>query len=360
LVAAVRRFKVRLLAKDVPGSGYATYKVLASQGSPPRQESDLDVLIGSSVIRISSKEGHSIVARMPHFESGGDIGDEYRYVAPLRDRVIKSSNGLKSNSLVEQGPAGVTYRLDYEMRVPERASADEAERSENLVLLPITAWVRITPGSRRVECTTQVHNSARDHRLRVVFPIMENVEESTAEGHFEAMTRPAKPPEEWGPEASTFYPMQSWCDASETIEPQKEEDEEEDKPEWLKQFEAENAWSPHGYAVLNRGLREYEQYTGKGSVMHAGLAVTLLRCVGRVSGGGDAPGAELVPGAQCQGTYTFDYALYPHMGGWEEARVWQEAHAFATPLRAVQTDAHDGPLPPVGRFMEVFAPEFTE
>jgi alpha-mannosidase len=66
-----------------------------------------------------------------------------------------------------------------------------------------------------------------------------------------------------------------------------------------------------------------------------------------------------VPGAQCQGTHTFEYALYPHAGNWEEAKVWQEAHAFATPLRAVQTDSHDGSLPPVGRFMEVSAAEFV-
>jgi alpha-mannosidase len=81
--------------------------------------------------------------------------------------------------------------------------------------------------------------------------------------------------------------------------------------------------------------------------------------VGRLSGGGDAPGAELVPGAQCLGEHTFEYALYPHAGNWEEARVWREAHAFATPLIAPQTDSHDGPLPPVGRFLEVSAPEFV-
>lgn len=358
MVAAVRRFRVRLLVKDLPGSGYATFKALASKGSQPKAENKcvtfdnvlendfLQVhLHFSGDIHIETKPDCSYGIDAFRFESGGDVGDEYRYSAPLRDRIVKSDGSLKSISLEENGPAGATYRLEYEMCVPKSAAPDEMERSESLITLPITTWVTLKPGSDRVEFRSRVVNTAKDHRLRAVFGVPGSIhpQESQSEGHYDVVTRPSRPPKEWGPEASTFYPMQSWCDKS-SYPYGSDETTDDKKKDQIR-----------GLAVLNKGIREYEYLDSDVSK----LAITLLRSVGRLSGGGDAPGAELVPGAQCQGTHTFEYALYPHQGNWEEGRVWQEAHAFATPLRAVQTDSHEGPLPPVGRFMEVSAPEFV-
>jgi alpha-mannosidase len=177
-----------------------------------------------------------------------------------------------------------------------------------------------------VELETTVTNHAKDHRLRALFPTMLEVESSVAEGQFDVLERPIGVPSEWGPDASLFHPQQSWCDVSD---------------------------GDQGLAILNQGLTEYEVYPTPSRA----IALTLLRCVGTLSGGGDAPGAELTPEAQCQGTYTLHYAIHPHAGTWDSAHVWRQAHGFVAPLRAVQTDEQDGELDSTGSFLSLDPPE---
>jgi alpha-mannosidase len=55
-----------------------------------------------------------------------------------------------------------------------------------------------------------------------------------------------------------------------------------------------------------------------------------------LSGGGEIPHVQQTPGAQCPGTHTFRYALYPHAGDWLEARVWRHALDYQVRLTAVQ------------------------
>ena len=67
--------------------------------------------------------------------------------------------------------------------------------------------------------------------------------------------------------------------------------------------------------IFSYGLPEYElKLDGKGTV-----ALTLLRCVGLLAGehlitrpGGKGGWHNETPDAQCQGTYTFRYAVLPH------------------------------------------------
>jgi alpha-mannosidase len=105
--------------------------------------------------------------------------------------------------------------------------------------------------------------------------------------------------------------------------------------------------------VANRGLPEYEVIPGEEGVT---VALTLLRCVGWLSRDdmhcrrGHAGPALPTPGAQCLGSHTFEYALIPHGGGWENA--YTQAHAFNAPLRAVAASRSGGPLPPARSFAQ--------
>ncbi|HEX2999931.1 MAG TPA: glycosyl hydrolase-related protein [Armatimonadota bacterium] len=103
-----------------------------------------------------------------------------------------------------------------------------------------------------------------------------------------------------------------------------------------------------GIAVFNQGLPEYE---GKTDVDRT-IALTLVRGVGHLSDA-DAPGSPETPGAQCLGRQVCRYAIYPHAGSWEEADVWQQAHAFNTPVRCVQATEHPGELPANASLLEL-------
>jgi len=82
------------------------------------------------------------------------------------------------------------------------------------------------------------------------------------------------------------------------------------------------------------GLYEYEAYTNATGDIEA-VGITLLRCVGQLSGRGDGPGIATA-GAQCPGRHSFDIAIYETSEDWEAGQVWRQAYQFAAPLLAVQ------------------------
>ena len=50
-----------------------------------------------------------------------------------------------------------------------------------------------------------------------------------------------------------------------------------------------------------------------------------------------------------QGKSVFDYSIIPHAGDWREA--CQQAYAFQTELRAIETGIHPGEIPAQGSFV---------
>ena len=91
-----------------------------------------------------------------------------------------------------------------------------------------------------------------------------------------------------------------------------------------------------GFTLIVNGLPEYElKLDERGTI-----ALTLLRCVGKLSGrnlitrpGGAAGWWSETPEAQCQGTHTFEYSLYPHASA--ETDTWpsilKEVELFTAP-----------------------------
>jgi alpha-mannosidase len=220
------------------------------------------------------------------------------------------------------------YHVPRSLDVGTRSS-----RSIELVELPITSCVRLTPGVHRVEFETMVVNTAQDHRLRVHMSTPIVTDRSSAEGHFDVVERPMALPTEtegWAEQPTGAYPQRTFVDVSD---------------------------GQYGLLVANQGLPEYEVLPDTAGAPGVTLALTLLRCVGWLSRGdlhnrsGHAGPMVPTPEAQCPGEHIFHYALVPHRGNYLNA--YREAHAFNAPLRAVCTDTHVGSLPARGRFLAV-------
>ena len=305
LAVMVRRFTIEFVAENVPACGYKTYLINPALKMPQFEGSLLDSDFGDIAL----------------LEDGGDVGDEYRYAKPLRDRLVSAIEG--NSELIEDSPISVTLRVNEVLGLP--VQAEGSGRSEETVECPVTSWFTTAVGSPRVDVVTEVENRAKDHRLRVLFPSDIDTDVAHAEGQFDVITRPIRPPKEWEG-ASTFFPQRSWVDVND---------------------------GERGLTIINKGLPEYEVYDDDART----VALTLLRCVGRLSGGGDTPTAIQTPGAQCLGKYRFEYAILPHKGTWLEARVWQQAHQHNVPMLAIQTGEHDGELPPEYGFVEISPPE---
>ncbi|MFQ3548852.1 MAG: glycoside hydrolase family 38 C-terminal domain-containing protein [Armatimonadota bacterium] len=336
-VYIARRFEIEFVAEDIPSCGYKTYKiekvpmkpnydeyslVTESYGSNAIGNDNLSIelnLNGITIQKFSENEDEVdyFAFNINSFEDMGDFGDEYRHMTPDNNSTIINRVSPDNVTIIDRSPISATMKIDTVLRVPEKADEVELKRSDNLVDCPITTYLTITKGVDRVDIKTIINNNAKDHRIRVLFPTGIKCNSSFAESQFDVIERPICTPKEWINAAQT-YPQQRWVDICDEMK---------------------------GLCVINKGLPEYELLPDSDRT----LALTLLRCVGMISGGiaggADIPGADLTPEAQCIGEHTFEYSLYPHNGDWKKAAVWQNAHQHNIPLLVMQTTEHDGCLP---------------
>ncbi|HET8912526.1 MAG TPA: glycoside hydrolase family 38 C-terminal domain-containing protein [Ktedonobacteraceae bacterium] len=284
-------------------------------------------------LTITDKQTGQIYAGQQRFVDGGDVGDLYTYCPPLaEDKLIGQPHSAPRIELLRDDTTKSTLRISSNWSLPRACTEDRNQRSSEAAECSIVSEVTLTPGVRRIDFHTTIDNQARDHRLRVLFPLPYRVDEIATEGTFEVRTRPVaqiQPADvtSWAEAPGNTFPQKRFVDASDGI---------------------------HGLAVLNRGLPEgevVENQPGLASNQQA-IAVTLLRSIEWLSRGdlstrrGHAGPMEYTPEAQCLGQQTFDYALVPHQGDWqaEEALVLREAQAFNLPVRVVVTDIHAGKL----------------
>jgi alpha-mannosidase len=202
------------------------------------------------------------------------------------------------------------------MSVPVSAAPDREARSRERTALPIETTIRVRAGQPWVEITTTVENTAKDHRLRALFPLGVEAESTTSQSPFDVIERPRVAAEMLAVQAAQ-HPLEQWVTVGGS-------------------FQAPHDEAPAGSAltVLTTGLYEHELLRDDEGT----LALTLLRAVDGLNMRKHDPlGQDRTPDAQCQRTLTFHYAVLPHQGTWEEDKVWKCAHALNTPLLAMQT-----------------------
>jgi alpha-mannosidase len=211
--------------------------------------------------------------------------------------------------------------------------------------MELHADVTLHAGVPRVDLRIHGDNRARDHRLRIRFPLGKAAPASKSESAFSVVERPV------------------------AVDELERGSAEPAVPEFPQQaFTSVDAGS-RGLTIANRGLPEASVLDdGEGTI-----AVTLLRCVGFLSRGdlltrieGAGPFMP-TPDAQLQGPFTAELSIIPHAGMWADAAAHRAAHAVNARLAAVElpggrplTDpwrrepAIDGePLPAAASLLEV-------
>ncbi|HEX7022224.1 MAG TPA: glycoside hydrolase family 38 C-terminal domain-containing protein, partial [Trueperaceae bacterium] len=242
------------------------------------------------------------------FEDTADAGDEYDYSPLPVDRPLVISEPASPPTLVEAGPVRATLRLDYRARLPASLSDDRQQRTGD-VPLPLAVELSLDAGSSHLRLRVRLANHACDHRLRLWVDTGCHAGHVLAEGHFDVLQRPTKPPEGAG---------------------------------WFQQPQATNHQRRYllatdgkrGLAVFNAGLPEYE---ARETPQGIGLGVTLLRAVGWLSRDdllsrpqGAGPSLP-TPGAQCTGEHAFELGLAPFAGNWWDSGLLFEVERFQAP-----------------------------
>ena len=286
-------------------------------------------------LTVHDKLNGAVYSGLNRFVDGSDAGDEYNY-SPLIQDEYYTPRLIGVKALPDD--LFPSLEISYQLRIPAKLSLDRKRRSKEMVSIPITSRVSLTPGVPRIDFKTEIDNQAEDHRLRVHFPAPFIVDEAAYDGHFEVVNRRLSLPEAdetWAEEPRPEVPQRAFTDISN---------------------------GEIGLMVANRGLPEVEVIKLKNSEQTE-IALTLVRSVGWLSRDdihgrhGHAGPAFATPGGQVPGKNLYEYAVIPHTGDWQKA--YQGAYAFETPLRGLEADLHPGEIPDCGSFISHSPGEFV-
>ncbi len=272
-------YDLEFLARDVPAFGWKRMELARAPAAPEAEDDDREIRAGDVTV-VAAADGTLTVelggrryAGIGGIEDTGDRGDTYDY-DPAPDGHGAGGLDVRKISIRRFLHPNGQARLVIErtLRVPAALGVDRATRGEIYVDLPVRVEARIRPGVERVDLTVRIDNTARDHRLRLLFPSGAATEEFTAATTLDTARRVTGRPADtgWIHPAPHTFPHQGWISAN-------------------------------GLTVVAPGLAE-------GEVDRQGIiAVTLLRATGWLSRPdlttrpGEAGPALPTPGAQCPG-----------------------------------------------------------
>ncbi len=302
----------------------------SGEGDDPNQPADQVPDLQNEFYEITLKKGGKLFIRDWHHDveivnaaalvSEGDRGDEYNAdILP---------DGLVGGWTVVSADYGKTHQalvLAAALEVPGGLNKKRTARREKRdTVVGAIMEVTLYKGVPRIDFKLTIENNARDHRLRVLFPLPFATETAITENQFHVAERSLTPPP-WNGTSPEQPP---------TTFPQKT----------FAAFEGEDV----GVAVFNKGLQEGEVVRDKKG--RQAYALTLLRCVGwlsrpdLVSRRGGAGPTISTEDSQMQGTHTFEFSLTTYRGDWRSANIQAMAHSFAYPPLAWATNEHDGSL----------------
>ena len=292
------------------GANTATYSDINTEGRTIENRYYSVKMNTDGSVNIKAKETGLVFGGVNYFEDTEDAGDEYDY-SPLAGKNSKTftSYGLKAKlSRPELTPWSASLTAEIALKIPGELQADRKARSKEFVTLKIKTTVRLLSNEKRIEFATVVDNNAKDHRIRAVFKTPVKTKTVEASQHFDVVKRPVDPvsgTEKYEQPAVPTQHMDDFVSVSD---------------------------KKSGFTLISKGLPEYEARNKGGSVE---LCLTLLRCCGYLSNSdlitrkGHAGPYMATPGAQCPGTWSFEYAVVPHKEDWLASKAYLEAGKFA-------------------------------
>ncbi len=326
----LKRHEVRIcLPMRIPACGYATLVVRRGEINRPTRHPETPALAASDhsmeneflavsiestgSLTVRDKRSGQVYSRLLTFEDCADIGDGWFHGAAVNDQVFTSTAARSDVALVANGPFLATFRIRTPMRVPARFDMRTMTRSEEFTEVVIDSLVTLRAGADHLEIETTIHNSADDHRMRVLFPSgAQDARTYFADTPFDVVERPIA----LHPERHAFRemeietaPMQSWCAVC-----------------------GGAGGEAGGLAIVTEGLQE----CAVRDLSERPIALTLFRSTGRtVLTDGE-------PGGQLRGSMKFRYWIAPiSSGAPDRARLFDLAQLLNGRLRDVQIQRQD-------------------
>ncbi|MDR1283518.1 MAG: glycoside hydrolase family 38 [Opitutaceae bacterium] len=291
----------------------------------------LAVAIGpNGTLAVTDKRTGQIYTRLLTFEDVADIGDGWYHGQPVNDQRFVSSAAAADVALLHDGPFLAQFRIRTTLRLPDEFLFDTRTRSGNLVPLTLDTRVTLRAGSDRIEVCTEIDNTIKDHRLRVLFPTGASAATHyLADGAFDVVERPVAPPADnhlARELAVETTPQQTW---TAVVNPVAAATTAADD---LASGGDAPASAPRGLAIISTGLMESAVRDQPGRP----VALTLLRATRRTVF------TDGQPAGQLPGRHVFRYWIIPQATATPDRRALCEAgQQLAAGFRTAQLRAPD-------------------
>lgn len=276
-------------------------------------------------LTVYDKSTHEAYEDFLRFEDRGDIGNEYIYFQPKNTEPIYAK--LAGVKVLENNARYTKVELSHELTLP--VSADDvleqeqkgivefmtrsAGRSSEVTTMILTTELTVFVDSPQLRFKTRFSNTAKDHRIRVLFRTHNSSKTNDSDSIYEVVRRNNQPAASWeNPE-----------------NPQHQQ-------AFVSLYDDQKA-----VTVANKGLNEYE-ILGDDTI-----AVTILRATGELGDWGYFP----TPEAQCLRDFQVEYTVECHQPQ-ERFSAYRRAKAFQTPFTALQISKQEGSVVATGQALD--------
>lgn len=263
---------------------------------------------GDGTLRVTDIASGRVYAGLAAMVDDADIGDGWFHGVATQDAAFMSTGGRVTFGLTENGPLLARLHMRVEWLVPREFDFAAMKRSRELTPLVVEHRITLRKGSRWVEVDTTVHNTIRDHRLRLLCPTrFDKAQHYWSDTPFDAVKRPIGLPADNHLRRELqveMTPQQNWV----AIEDGK-----------------------IGLALLAPG--QYESAVLDQT--DRPLCLTLLRAFRK------AVFTDGNEGGQILGSHAIRWALMPFAGPLPASELYRVAQTIAAGTRAVYLDAHD-------------------
>ena len=339
-ILPVTRYLVHVKFNDVPGFGYRTFRVRPEKkisvvqqkvmlAGPQTIENEylIVTLNPNGTMKVQDKvTGHSY-DWLGYFRDRGEVGNPWEHISPIEDSMFTTLNENAEITLIRDDGLEASFKIKIDWSLPNGRTDGDKSRSHQRVPFSITNIVTLRAGQNWVDVNTEVSNTVEDHYLQVCFPTGIQSDHINAQGQFDVAERPIAAPDYtlYTERPMTESPMNSFVDLSD---------------------------GKVGLALLNEGLKAYEAEDDPTKTVSLTLirAYPLRICVTQEM----TDYSQTDKGSQCPGIHHFHYAIMPHIGNWEQGKVWSASERFNLAFQACQlSPTKHGTEPMEKSFLEV-------
>lgn len=238
-------------------------------------------VIANGTLRVLHKATGVIYSGLLELRDEADIGGGYVFTPIANEPARSSTECVAKISMTEQGPLRGGLRIEVNWSLPVEAGLDRLSRSTATAICDWITEVTLEAGSETLRFHSKLTNRAKEHRIRLLFPLPFATNQAHVERSF-VVTQDSPDRYEADP-GQNSHAMRNWVALEDPV---------------------------GGMAFIGKGLHEWTLNDNR-------LEVTVLRSVPFVR----TCGSWLTPDGLMLKEVSFDYALAFYGGTWRDGQV---------------------------------------